>query len=64
MTQPIRLLDKYLHNSFTVTIALIWLIFSPTGLLATENKPQDPPPKTTGASGGSRAYEKVVFNDR
>lgn len=63
MTQPIRLLDKCFHNSFTITIALICLIFMPTGLLATENKPQDPPPKTTGTSGGSRAYKIIIFID-
>jgi hypothetical protein len=63
MTQPIQLLEKCLQNSITITIALILVILMPTGLLAAEKNPKDPPPKTTGTSGGSRAYEKMIFID-
>lgn len=63
MTQPIKLLEKCLQNSITITVALILLILMPTGLLAAERNPKDPPPKTTGTSGGSRAYEQMIFID-
>lgn len=61
--KPLQVLEKYFYNSFTITVALILLVFMPTELLAAETKPQDPPPKTTGTSGGSRAYEPVIFID-
>jgi len=61
MTQSIQLLEKCLQNSITITITLILLILMPTGLLAAENNPKDLPPKTTGTSGGSRAYETILF---
>lgn len=63
MTQPIQFLEKCWQNSLTLTIALILLILMPAGLLAAENNPKDPPPKTTGTSGGSRAYETIIFID-
>lgn len=63
MIQSIQLLQKCLKNSITLTIALILLLLMPTKLLAGENNPKDPPPKTTGTSGGSRAYETIIFID-
>lgn len=44
-------------------MALILLLSIPKVLLANETNPNDPPPKTTGTSGGSRAYETIILVD-
>ena len=63
MTQSIQILENCLKNSITITIALMLLLLMPKILLAAEHNPQDPPPKTTGTSGGSRAYDRIIFID-
>ena len=63
MTKSIQILQKCLKNSLTITMALILLLSIPKVLLANETNPKDPPPKTTGTSGGSRAYERIILVD-
>ncbi len=57
MTQILRLLQKWLRSSVATKVALSLLLLMPTVALADANKPDDPPPKTTGTSGGSRGCE-------
>ncbi|HEY9726252.1 MAG TPA: DUF928 domain-containing protein [Chroococcales cyanobacterium] len=57
MAQILRFLQKRLRSSVAPHIALSLLLLMPTVALADGSKPDDPPPQTTGTSGGSRGCE-------
>ncbi|MBE9107222.1 hypothetical protein IQ229_20520 [Nostoc cf. edaphicum LEGE 07299] len=55
MAQVLCLLQKYFRNSIFTYIALCLLLFMPGIALAqNDNNFDDPPPQTSGSSGGSR----------
>lgn len=57
MAKILQFLQKKLSSSVTPHIALSLLLLMPTVALADGSKPDDPPPQTTGTSGGSRGCE-------
>ncbi|WP_341530168.1 hypothetical protein WKK05_38885 (plasmid) [Nostoc sp. UHCC 0302] len=55
MAQVLCLLEKYFRNNVVIYIALCLLLFMPSMALAQDdNNLNDPPPQTSGISGGSR----------
>jgi hypothetical protein len=55
MAQVLCLLQKYFWNNIFIYITLCLLLFMPSIALAQNgNNFDDPPPQTSGSSGGSR----------
>ncbi len=60
MTQILQLLHKWSRSTVALNVTLSLLLLMSTVTLANAHKSDDPPPNTTGASGGSRGCETQV----